>query len=299
MSAIKLVEPRLEKSSPEAARGGDELERAYRALGFRVPPFRITPDPSFFFPHGQYLAALSRLRFAAMSGGMSLLTAEVGMGKTLLCRYFLRQLAEAGGYRTAYVFNPKQSYAELLAALLKDLTGETFPAAAGAGALHEALYERLIAFAAEGTRVVLVLDEAHLLGPDMLENLRLLTNLETEDKKLVTLLLFGQNELEETLARRELRPLRQRIALWHRLKPFGWLETGEYIRHRLDRARDGATLGFTRAALLAARRYTGGVPRRINLICDRALLAAFARGKARVDLSLLAAAAREIGGFVA
>jgi general secretion pathway protein A len=165
--------------------------------------------------------------------------------------------------------------------------------------LHEALYERLIAFAAEGTRVVLVLDEAHLLGPDMLENLRLLTNLETEDKKLVTLLLFGQNELEETLARRELRPLRQRIALWHRLKPFGWLETGEYIRHRLDRARDGATLGFTRAALLAARRYTGGVPRRINLICDRALLAAFARGKARVDLSLLAAAAREIGGFVA
>jgi len=298
MSSIKLVEPAASVASgasSSACREG-ELQRAYRALGFRVPPFRITPDPSFFFPHGQYLAALARLRFAAMSGGMSLLTAEVGMGKTLLCRYFLRQLAERDGYRTAYVFNPKQSYAELLAALLKDLGGETPPAAAGAGALHDALYEHLVALAAAGEQVVLVIDEAHLLSPDILEGLRLLTNLETEEKKLVSLLLFGQNELDEILSRREMRPLRQRIALWHRLKPFGWLETAEYIRHRLDRARVDSPLRFTRAALFAARRYSGGVPRRINLICDRALLAAFARGRTTVDLPLLSAAAREVAG---
>lgn len=298
MAALKLAGAFAAVAHPAAtAQRADELERVYRALGFRMPPFRITPDPSFFFPHGQYLAALSRLRYAAMSGGMSLLTAEVGMGKTLLCRYFLRQLAEDGGYRTAYVFNPKQSYAELLAALVKDLTGETLPPEAGVGALHEALYERLIRFAAAGERVALVIDEAHLLDGGMLENLRLLTNLETEEKKLVSLLLFGQNELEETLARRELRPLRQRISVWHRLRAFGWLETGEYVRHRLDRARETSSLHFTRAALLAVRRYSGGVPRRINLICDRALLAAFAGGHRRIDLPLVRAAAREVAGF--
>lgn len=275
----------------------DELSRIYRVLGFRCPPFRITPDPAFFFPHGQYLAALTRLRYGAMSGGMTLLTGEVGLGKTLLCRYFMRQLAQSGGYRTAYVFNPKQGYEELLRALYRDLGGGELPQSSGVGSLHDALYEKLIGLAASGERVVLIIDEAHVLSPDMLENLRLLTNLETDERKLVSLMLFGQNELEETLARREMRPLRQRITLWHRLRHFGWLETGEYIQHRMNSARTTSQVRFSRAALLAARHFSGGVPRRINLICDRALLAAFARRKSMIDLSMLREAAREVQGL--
>ena len=273
-----------------------DLDRIYHAMGFRCPPFRITPDTSFFFPHSQYLAALGQLRYGAMSGGLTLLTGEVGLGKTLLCRYFMRQLADLGGFRTAYVFNPKQGHTELLASLYRDLTGNS-PTSTSEGGLHDELYAALIRFAEAGERVALIIDEAHALPPDMLERLRLLTNLETEERKLVALMLFGQNELEETLAHGSMRALRQRITLWHRLRPFGWLETADYIQHRLNGARLDGNFSFSRPAMLAARHLSGGTPRRINLICDRALMLAFSMNRHHVDLPMLRRAAHEALGL--
>lgn len=275
-----------------------DLEYVYQALGFRCAPFRITPDTNFFFPHSQYLAALGHLRYGVMSGGFTLLTGEVGLGKTLLCRYFMRQMATQN-IRTAYVFNPQQSYGDLLAALYRDLTGQPAPSGLAEGALHDLLYETLIELALNKTRVALIVDEAHALTPELLEGLRRLSNLETEESKLISLMLFGQNELEDTLAMPSMRALKQRISVWHRLRPFGWLETAEYIQHRTNNARVAGNFRFSRSALLAARHYSKGVPRRINQICDRAVLLAFARGHFEVRLPMLREAAREVLGSAA
>ena len=274
-----------------------DLDNVYQALGFRCAPFRITPDTSFFFPHGQYLAALGHLRYGVMSGGITLLTGEVGLGKTLLCRYFMRQVV-LQDVRTAYVFNPQQNHADLLAALYRDLTGNEAPTRS-AGELHDLLYQTLIEFAQKKIRVALIVDEAHALSPELLEGLRLLSNLETEESKLISLMLFGQNELETTLSLPSMRALRQRISVWHRLRPFGWSETAEYIRHRVNNARVDGNFQFSRGALLAARHYSKGVPRRINQVCDRAVLLAFARGHYEVNLSMLREAAREVLGLAA
>jgi general secretion pathway protein A len=272
-----------------------ELDRVYEAMGFRCAPFRITPDTSFFFPHSQYLAALSHLRYGVMSGGITLLTGEVGLGKTLLCRCFMRQMSDQN-VRTAYVFNPNQSYASLLTALFRDLTGVT-PPVQDEGALHALLYQTLMELAKNRTRVALIVDEAHALSPTLLEGLRLLSNLETEERKLISLLLFGQNEMEDTLALPTMRALKQRIAVWHRLRPFGWLETSEYVLHRINSARIDSSFRFSRLALLAIRHYSKGVPRRINQICDRAVLLAFARGLNEVGLHMLREAALDVLGF--
>ncbi|MBA3996486.1 MAG: hypothetical protein C0466_04845 [Candidatus Accumulibacter sp.] len=273
-----------------------DLDRVYQALGFRCAPFRITPDTSFFFPHGQYLAALGHLRYGVMSGGVTLLTGEVGLGKTLLCRCFMRQMSTQN-VRTAYVFNPQQGYADLLAALYRDLTGHSAPADTPEGALHDLLYRTLIDFAQQRTRVALIVDEAHALSPELLEGLRLISNLETEENKLISLMLFGQNELEDTLTLPSMRALRQRISIWHRLRPFGWMETAEYVQHRTNNARVTGNFRFSHAALLAARHYSKGVPRRINQICDRAVLLAFARGHNEVRLAMLREAAHEVLGL--
>ena len=272
-----------------------DLDNVYQALGFRCAPFRITPDTSFFFPHGQYLAALGHLRYGVMSGGITLLTGEVGLGKTLLCRCFMRQVA-LQGVRTAYVFNPQQNYQDLLASLYHDLTGLDAHTTSE-GALHDLLYQTLIDFAQQKVRVALIVDEAHALSPELLEGLRLISNLETEENKLISLKLFGQTELEETLSLPSMRALKQRISVWHRLRPFGWHETGEYIQHRTNNARISGDFRFSKGALLASRYYSKGVPRRINQICDRAVLLAFARGHYEVNLSMLREAAREVLGL--
>lgn len=275
-----------------------DLDRVYQALGFRSAPFRITPDTNFFFPHSQYLAALSHLQYGLMSGGITLLSGEVGLGKTLLCRCFMRQMARQN-VRTAYVFNPHVTFPELLGMLYADLTGQPVAQNADEGMLHDLLYRALIDLARQGIRVALVVDEAHALSPELLEGLRLLSNLETEERKLISLMLFGQNELEETLALPSMRALKQRISIWHRLRPFGWIETAEYIQHRTNNARVAGDFHFTRPALLAVRHYSKGVPRRINQICDRAVLLAFARGEHRVDLGMLREAAYEALGHAA
>jgi general secretion pathway protein A len=269
-----------------------DAEACYGALGFSTAPFRITPDTEFLVPHNQYLEAIGHLRFGLMSGGFTLLTGEVGLGKTLLCRYLMRHLPT--NTRTAYVFNPQQSYAELLGAILHDLGGGAPEPGASSAQLHEKLFAVLAKHAASGTRVALIIDEAHRLQPELLEGLRLLSNLETEKRKLLSLLLLGQNELEQTLQLPSMRALRQRISAWHRLRPLTWRESADYIRHRLQVAHGSGGFEITGPACLLAHHYARGVPRRLNQICDRSLLGAFASDRKRVDVSLMHRAAREV-----
>lgn len=273
--------------------GALDLEACYRALGFREPPFRITPDTQFFFPHSQYLSAIGHLRFGMQSGGFTVLTGEVGLGKTLLCRYLLRHLPD--NVRTAYVYNPQQSFVELLRSILHDLTG-VLPASEDQAALQTRLLTLLEALASEKTKVAILVDEAHRLSPIVLEGLRLLSNLETEKQKLLALLLVGQTELEKQLNEHSMRALRDRIGIWHRLRPFGLRETSSYIRHRLDCARSSGNFDFDRGALLAAHYYSGGVPRRINLMCDRALLSAYVGCERTVSAAMMRRAAAETTG---
>jgi len=269
-----------------------DVEACYGALGFTKAPFRITPDTEFLVPQNQYLEAIGHLRFGLESGSFTLLTGNVGLGKTMLCRYLMRHLPL--NTHTAYVFNPQRDYAELLGTILYDLTGKVPDPNASSAQLHEQLFGSLAKLAGSGKRVALLIDEAHCLQPELLEGLRLLSNLETDKRKLLSLLLVGQNELEQTLKLPSMRALRQRISVWHRLRPFTWQESADYIRHRLRVAHVSGGFEITALACLVAHRYSQGVPRRLNQICDRALLAAYSLGRLRVNAILMRRAAREV-----
>lgn len=268
-----------------------DTEVCYGALGFSMAPFNITPDTEFLVPHSQYQEAISSLRFGLASGSFTLLTGNVGLGKTLLCRYLMKNLP--ANVRTAYIFNPQQHYGEFLGSVLYDLTGK-MPGKLNTAQLHDLLFKVLATYAGHGTRVALVIDEAHLLQPDLLEGLRMLSNLETDKRKLLSLLLVGQNELEQTLKLPGMRALRQRISVWYRLRPFTWRESRDYIQHRLRIANTSGSFEISKPACLVAHYYARGVPRRINQICDRALLAAFSSYRKSVDASLMRHAAKEV-----
>lgn len=269
-----------------------DVEACYGALGFSTAPFRITPDMEFLVPQHQYLEAIGHLRFGMESGGFTLLTGNVGLGKTMLCRYLMRHLP--ADTLTAYVFNPRQDYAELLGGIIYDLTGKMPDPRAGSALLHEQLFSTLAHLAGSGKRVALIIDEAHCLEPELLEAIRLLSNLETDKRKLLSLLLVGQNELEQTLKLPSMRALRQRISIWHRLRPLSWRESADYIRHRVQVAHVSGSFKITGPACLIAHRYSQGVPRRLNQIADRALLAAFSHNRSQVGANLMRRAAREV-----
>ena len=268
------------------------LEACYGSLGFSTAPFSITPDTDFLVPQHQYLEAIGHLRFGLATGSFTLLTGDVGLGKTLLCRYLMQHLP--ANVRTAYIFNPQQNYAEFLGSILYDLTGKMPAKNVSSALLHDVLFKVLAKLAGRGERVALLIDEAHCLPPELMEGLRLLSNLETGKRKLLSLLLVGQNELEQTLQVPSMRALRQRISVWHRLRPFTWRESAEYIRYRLQVARIAEDFEITAPACLLAHHYARGVPRRLNQICDRALLAAFSSRRARVNAGLMQRAAREV-----
>jgi general secretion pathway protein A len=251
-----------------------DLNLCYEELGFAEPPFRLTPDTDFFFPGCHYVEALNHLRFGIASGSFTMLTGEVGLGKTLLCRHLLRHPPE--GVRFAYLINPDQSYGDLLTSIYEDLTGTT-PEDSSLGALQRELPKLLLRLAESGERVVVVVDEAHRLSGKVLEGLRLLSNLDTEKDKLMCLLLVGQPELEQKLAARAFRPLRQRISVRYRLQPFGYRETRDYILHRLHKAERTHRLRLHPGVPWLIFLLSSGVPRRINQICDRAMLGAFAK----------------------
>lgn len=261
-------------------------------FGITSNPFSIAPDPHYLYMSDGHREALAHLRYGLEGGGFVLLTGEVGTGKTTMCRCLLAQVPE--GTNIALVINPKLSSLELLATICDEL-GIVYPEHCGLKPLVDRLNAYLLAAHSQGQRTVLIIDEAQNLSHDVLEQVRLLTNLETDQQRLLQIVLLGQPELQEMLAQPEMRQLSQRIAARYHLVPLTQAETFSYVRHRLAVA--GMDSGiFSIAALKQVFGATGGTPRTINLICDRALLGAYAQGVRKVDLSLAQEAARQIMG---
>ncbi len=261
--------------------------------GLKDPPFSITPDPRFVFLSERHRDALAHLLYGigqGGGGGFVQLTGEVGTGKTTLCRLLLEQLPE--NTRVALVLNPKVSPLELLETICEELKLEI------SGREHslKGLVDRLNAFLleayAQGLRVVLIIDEAQNLSAEALEQVRLLTNLETPTQKLLQIILLGQPELRMLLARDDLRQLAQRITARYHLTPLDAAETEAYVRHRLSVAGSQRS-PFTRLALRRLHQRSGGVPRLINVIADRALMAGYAQDLDQIGERVIDRAAAE------
>lgn len=262
-------------------------------FGLADAPFSIAPNPQFLYMSERHREALAHLLYGIKSdGGFILLTGEVGTGKTTVCRCLLEQIPE--DVDTAFVLNPKQTAIELLASVCDDL-GIAYPWNATIKILVDRLSEFLLAAHNNGRRTVLIIDEAQNLTVDVLEQLRLLTNLETNQRKLLQIILLGQPELLEKLERKELRQLAQRVTARFHLDALSPEEVVIYIRHRLDVAGCKSEL-FQPAAVARICKLSLGVPRLINLICDRALLGAYARNQRHVDKRIVDQAAAEIFG---
>ena len=262
--------------------------------GLAEPPFSITPDPRFVFLSERHRDALAHLLYGVGQGGgggFVQLTGEVGTGKTTLSRLLLEQLPENA--RVALVLNPRLSPVELLETIAEELKLDAAPARGSIKALVDLLNHFLLDAYAQGLRVVLVLDEAQNLSTEALEQVRLLTNLETPTQKLLQIILLGQPELREKLARPELRQLAQRITARYHLAPLDEAETDAYLRHRIAVA-GGKRFPFTRLGVRALHRAAGGVPRLVNIIADRALLAGYVADEPQVGESLVAHAADEV-----
>ncbi len=249
-------------------------------------PFEISPDPHFIYPTTRHNEALANLYYAILARkGFVVITGEVGTGKTLLVRCLLEEL-EKHRVRCAYVFNPLLKPLEFLRYLTSDL------GLAGEGNekndLLKTLYVSLLRSHSQGYSTVLVVDEAHLLCHEMLEEIRLLSNLETTKGKLLQIALVGQPELDEKLDAPGLRQLKQRIALRYSLRPLNWEDTRNYVQWRLDRA--GASPNppiFPEETLRAVFQYSRGVPRLINTICENALVSAYAASMRSVSVQVV------------
>jgi general secretion pathway protein A len=263
--------------------------------GLSREPFSIAPDPRFLYLSDRHREALAHLLYGLQgNGGFVILTGEVGAGKTTLCRGLLEQ-AEAHG-RIAYIFNPRLTELELLQTVCDEFGLEVESSRRGSiKVLIDTLNTFLLAEHAGGRRCVLVIDEAQNLSDGVLEQLRLLTNLETTERKLLLIVLVGQPELREMLARPQLTALAQRVIARYHLEPLSAADTRAYVRHRLRVAGATDPLPLGDAAVVRVHAITAGVPRRINLLCDRALLAAYAADCDQVNPDQLDAAAAEVG----
>jgi general secretion pathway protein A len=263
-------------------------------FGLNEAPFSITPDPAFVYLSAAHRDALAHLLYGVGqggSGGFVQLTGEVGTGKTTLCRCLLEQVP--ADTRVALVLNPLMTPRELLATICEELGIDTSGIGNSNKALVDALNAYLLAQHARGRRVVVVIDEAQNLSPEALEQVRLLTNLETSKDKLLQVVLLGQPELRQMLQRQSLRQLAQRITARYHLAPLSRDESRAYVRHRMKVA--GAPRNpFRRAALRALYQRSGGIPRLINIIADRSLAAAYAKEKAFVTERMVNMAAQEV-----
>ncbi|HEV8397036.1 MAG TPA: AAA family ATPase, partial [Vicinamibacterales bacterium] len=268
-----------------------------RHFGLTERPFSLAPDPRYLFLSDGHREALAHLLYGlGEGGGFVVLTGEVGTGKTTVCRALLDQLPSE--VDVAMIFNPRLTGVELLATVCDELHVGYPSGATSLKVLVDALSRALLDAHARGRRTVLIIDEAQNLGMDVLEELRLLTNLETTRHKLLQVILIGQPELGDLLQRPQLRQLAQRVTARYHLRPFTLGETREYVRHRLDVA-GGREAIFTERALRVVHRRAAGVPRLINSVCDRALLGAFAKGKTRVTAVVARRAAGEVLGHAA
>jgi MSHA biogenesis protein MshM len=259
-------------------------------FGFSELPFSLTPDPGYFFRYSEHQEALNVLLVALQGGeGFVKITGEVGTGKTLLCRTLLDALD--GDYVTAYLPNPLLEPLDLYRAVATELGLAELQGADLHGLLNR-IVEHLLSVADSGRRVVLCIDEAQSMSDAGLEAVRLLSNVETSKRKLLHIVLFGQPELDERLAGRGLRQLRQRLAFSYRLSPFDLDGTCGYVSHRLKTAGCPEPL-FSRFALKKLHRSSRGIPRLINVLGHKALLATYGRGAEQVGRAQVLAAARD------
>ena len=264
-------------------------------FGLTQDPFSIAPDPRYLFMSERHREALAHLLYGVKGGGgFVLLSGEIGTGKTTVCRCFLEQIPPQCD--VAYIFNPKLTVTELLRTICDEFHIVVPPGAASPKDFTDPLNAHLLATHAAGRNSVLIIDEAQNLSADVLEQLRLLTNLETNERKLLQIVLIGQPELRDMLARPELEQLAQRVIARFHLDALSEAETTQYIAHRLSIAGHTGALPFDAAALRRIHRRTRGVPRRINLLCGRALLGAYAEGLPSVTQRVVDKAAAEVFG---
>src|SRR5436190_4504952 len=249
--------------------------------GFREMPLNITPDPRFLYLSPTHQDALQHLKYGVRERkGFIVLVGEVGCGKTTLCRRFLNEL-EPERYDTALILNPRVTETQMLKAILTEL-GETKLGRSQndlVAQVNRVLLERI----EKGRDIVLIIDEAQNLKFEVLEQIRLLSNLETDKQKLLQIVLMGQPELKQVLAREELRQLRQRILVHYELHPLSPRDVTHYVQHRLTLAGSQGRPGFTKWALRAIHRGSNGIPRIVNNLCDKSILSAFIRGSDEVN----------------
>ncbi|ROQ90666.1 ExeA family protein [Desulfosoma caldarium] len=256
-----------------------------RFFGFQDYPFRLTPDTRYFFPSSKHKAVLETIRYALARGeGFLVLVGDPGIGKTMLLRILLKELAD-DRYRTALIMTPTLEPKELLQAILEDVQLPV-KASDSKERLLRIFQRYLLHEAAQGREFLLVVDEAQNLPPESLEEIRLLSNLETEDKKLIQILLVGQRSLEDKLHMPQLSQLKQRISLWERLEPLSPDEVSWYTQYRMTRA-GGASIPFEKGAEKLLCDASGRIPRLINKIMDRALLVAASRLEGRISVETL------------
>lgn len=262
-------------------------------FGFKERPFKLVPNPAYLFLSRSHEEAMAHLTYAMKQGdGFVEITGEVGTGKTTICRAFLESLDE--NTEAAYIFNPKLDSIQLIKAV-----NDEFGISSDADNIKDlidTLNSFLIEKRAEGKNVILLIDEAQGLNKEVLEQLRLLSNLETTNHKLLQIILVGQPELGEKLDSRELRQLSQRISLSCRLIPLNYRETKEYIQHRINIASQKPGVKFTRTAYRYIYKYSRGIPRSINIVCGRALLTAFGLDQQRITGKIIRTSIKELDG---
>jgi len=269
-----------------------------RFFGLKQEPFSLAPDPRYLYMSKRHREALAHLLYGVGGGGgFVLLSGEIGAGKTTVCRCFLEQIPKRTN--VAYIFNPKLTVLELVKSVCDEfhvpVKGEHGQPAT-VKTYVDALNEFLLKTHAVGQNNVLIIDEAQMLSVDVLEQLRLLTNLETNERKLLQIVLIGQPELRTMLERPDLEQLAQRVIARFHLKALSSKETEHYIRHRLSVAGMTRAIPFDHKALQRIHEIARGVPRRINLLCDRAMLGAYAHGQHHIDTEVVEKSAREVFG---
>lgn len=265
-------------------------------FGLRESPFSIAPNPRYLYMSDQHREALAHLQYGIKStGGFVMLSGEIGAGKTTLCRLLLNQQPEDS--EIAFIFNPAQTSEELFLAICEELEIAPPPEAESSlKKLQQLIYHHLLDTHAAGQSTLLIIDEAQSLPLAVLEQLRLLTNLETDEQKLLKIILLGQPELKELIAHPDLKQLSQRITARFHLSPLIESDIQPYIQHRLTIAGGSGQL-FTPRLCREIFRLSHGIPRLINVLCDRALLGAYTQNTQQVDHPILAQAARETLGI--